>query len=337
MHRAAWALVPDTEIAAICDAAPAARAQARAHGIPVFAAPAEMLAEARLDAVTVCTPPVTHATLTIEALERGLHVLCEKPLALTTRDALRMLNTASHRQRTLLLATKFRHVPALVTARKMLAAGVLGEPVAFEVTLCSAVDMTQRWNAQPAHSGGGVLVDNGCHAFDIVCFLFGPIVGVRAVAMKRLQPIAVEDSVSVQVRAADGVVGRVDLSWSLSTGRDVYVSVYGSRGVIEIGWQGARLKLGSGPWQPVGDAYDKLDAHRRMLAAFVAATTRADQRAIWISAVECLRTVATVEAAYRSLESGAWESVQPTALRWERSARPRATPQRALAQSDTRA
>jgi len=75
------------------------------------------------------------------------------------------------------------------------------------------------------------------------------------------------------------------------------VTVYGSKGTIEIGWRTSRVKLGTSEWTPLGGSYDKIDAHRRMLSSFVDTCTNGGTP--WISTVECLRTVAAVEAAYR--------------------------------------
>jgi len=193
VHFDAWKLVGDSEVVAVCDPSPMARRRARALGIRTFADPAVLLESGDLDAVTIASPPAAHADLTVQCLERGLHVLCEKPLALTTWDALKMLQAASRCRRTLLLATKFRHVPELATARHMIVSGEIGDPIAFEVSFCSPVDMTRRWNSQRALAGGGVIIDNGCHAFDIVSYLFGSVTGVQATLHKSQQRLAVED------------------------------------------------------------------------------------------------------------------------------------------------
>jgi predicted dehydrogenase len=269
-----------------------------------------MLDDAQLHGVVVSTPPADHAATTLRCLERGLHVLCEKPLALTTWDVLTMLQAANRAQRRALVASKFRHVPEVARARALLVAGELGDPVSFEVSFCSPVDMRARWNSVAEHSGGGVIIDNGCHALDIVSFLFGSIRRIQATRLRALQPLAVEDSATLQVWAGDGVVGRVDVSWSLATPRDSYLVVHGARGSLEVGWQGARLKRAGQPWEDIGGAYDKLGAHRAMLERFVAAIH--DGAEPWISGAQCLQVVAAVDAAYRSLESGSseWVAIQ---------------------------
>ena len=307
VHLDAWRHVDGAEVVAVCDPSTTARKRARELGIRAYADPTVMLEAAKLDGVTIATPPADHAEIAIACLDRGLHVLCEKPLALTTRAALAMLMAAARNERQLLLATKFRHVPELATARELIASGKLGDPVVFEVSFCSPVDMSKRWNAQRRVAGGGVIIDNGCHAFDIMSYLFGSVTRVQTNLHRPLQRIGVEDGATIQVRAGDGIVGKADVSWSLSTGRNSYVKVHGSLGTIEVGWRETRVKYLGSDWQKIGGAYDKIDAHRRMQTCFVEATQSNGATPAWISEVECLRTVAAVEAAYRSVRSGGWE------------------------------
>jgi predicted dehydrogenase len=312
IHLDALADLPGARLAAVCDESAAARRRAAAAGVPSYASLGAMLSGTRLDGVVVCTPPADHAATALRCVARGLHVLCEKPFALTTWDALTMLQAANRARRTMLVASKFRHVPEVQQAKALVASGAVGEPVSFEINFCSPVDMRTRWNSQPGLSGGGVIVDNGCHAFDIVSYLFGSIQRVHATRLRRIQAIDVEDSATLQVWAGDGVVGTVDVSWSLGAARDSYLIVHGSRGSIEVGWQGARLSRHGEPPESVGGSYDKLAAHRAMQQCFVGAI--ANHTTPWISGSECLQAVAAVDAAYRSLESRSseWVAIQGT-------------------------
>lgn len=310
IHFDALRTLPGAQVAAVCDPSAAARQRAADAGVPAYESLEAMLAAAPLDGVVVCTPPADHAAVTLRCLADGLHVLCEKPLAFSTWDVLTMLQAANRAQRKVLVASKFRHVPEVRQVAALLAAGELGEPIAFEISFCSQVDMRERWNVQPALSGGGVIVDNGCHAFDIVSYLFGNIRRVHATRLRRLQPIEVEDSATLQVWAGDGVVGKVDVSWSLPAARDSYLVVQGSRASIEVGWTGAFLRRVGEPPRAIGGAYDKLAAHQSMQRGFLGAI--GNETAPWISASECLQVTAAVDAAYRSLESGAteWVAIQ---------------------------
>ncbi|MFQ5667099.1 MAG: Gfo/Idh/MocA family protein, partial [Candidatus Binatia bacterium] len=158
VHLQACGSVPGLEVLAICDPAPAARRAAGASGVKTYSDLTDMLETERLDAVSICTPPAEHAPLGVRCLKRGLHLLCEKPLALTTSGAEEMFATARRQGRLLLVASKFRHVGEIMYARELIRSGELGRPASFELSFCSAVDMSRRWNARAAQAGGGVII-----------------------------------------------------------------------------------------------------------------------------------------------------------------------------------
>jgi predicted dehydrogenase len=131
--------------------------------------------------------------------------------------------------------------------------------------------------------------------------------------LKPLQNIGVEDSATVLVAAGQGLIGRIDLSWSLATGRETYVTVYGSKGTIEVGWRGSRLRPAGAQPEDIGPGYSRADAHRRMLTAFRDLILGVGQP--WITPGECMRTVAAVDAAYRSMRTGGWVRVDMLGMR----------------------
>ncbi len=305
VHLDAWRAIPDVRIAGVVDPDPSVRAWAETQGLNPYRTTSELLDDVALDAVTIASPPAEHAAAVLTCLDRGLDVLCEKPLAPDGPTALRMMRAAHRSGRHLLLATKFRHVPDLVAARDLIARGAIGDLVAFEIDFSSRVDMSQRWNVQRDLAGGGVIIDNGCHAFDITAFLIGTVTRVLAMRLKRLQPIAVEDSATMLVGAGNGLVGRIDVSWSLVTERPTYVMVHGSRGRLEVGWRGSHVHVFGQAPEPIGSpSYDKHASHVAMMRAFL--DVLRGEAEPWITPGEGLRTVAAVEAAYHSLESGGW-------------------------------
>ena len=308
VHLEAWREVAGVDVAVVSDPSPAVVEAARAEGLHAVADTCELLSMPGLDAVSICAPPVDHAPLAITALQHGLHVLCEKPLAIRGPAAMRMIQTASRTGRQLLLATKFRYGPDLIIARELIAIGAIGEVVAFEIDFSSRVNMVGRWNSRRSVSGGGVIIDNGCHAFDIVGFLFGPVTRVLATRLRPAQPLAVEDSATVMVEVSKGLIGRIDLSWSHATQRETYLMIHGTEGSIDVGWRGSRVRvMGQEPRPLDVGVYDKHASHVSMMNAFLAVVS--GTRRPWISPGECLRTVAAVEASYHSLRSGGWVPV----------------------------
>ena len=298
------------ELVAVADVRlEAARAMAEGFNCRSFGSYEEMFRETKLDAVLVCTPPVSHPEICLFFLEKKIHVLCEKPLSISSSDARRMLE-AAHSQGVLLsMGSKFRYVDDVVRAKSLVASGILGEIVRLENVFTSRVDMAPRWNSDPVRSGGGVLIDNGTHSVDIMRYLAGPVTAVQVTEVKRVQDIPVEDSVHVCARTASGVIGTFDLSWSLQSGVSSYINLCGTRGTVALGWQESRYKVASGrDWEVFGKGYDKIQGLRSQLENFARAA-RGEERLL-ICAEDAVASVEVIEACYESLRSGGdWVAV----------------------------
>jgi predicted dehydrogenase len=310
-YVAALQRVPTLQLAALVDPLPAARAVLVAPaGLPGFAdVDALLRADLRPDAALVLTPPDSHERLAVRLLAGGLHVLCEKPLAPTVAAAERMFAAARAARRQLMLGSKFRYTADVTAARSLLAEQAIGEVARFENVFCSRVDMTQRWNGNRAVAGGGVLMDNGCHAVDLARFLLGPIARVQATFARRLQPLDVEDTACLQFVTGSGVLGTSDLSWSLQLPTQAYVRLHGSEGTIDVGWRQSRWQRGDGDWQVLGQGYDKTTAFAVQLADFAASCSAgATPR---IDAADALAAVAVIDCAYRSAHEQRWIDVPP--------------------------
>jgi predicted dehydrogenase len=188
-------------------------------------------------------------------------------------------------------------------------AGVLGELTLYENCFSAKVPMAGRWNADPAISGGGVLIDNGSHAVDILRYFLGPIVEIKAWEGRRSQGLGVEETVRIFVRAAGDVLGYVDLSWSIARDRPSYIEIHGDRGTLTVGWKESRYKLfGSDDWVVFGKGYDKVAAFRAQLQNFCGAV-RGEEELV-ISAEDAVASVAVIETAYSALDIEKWTSVR---------------------------
>jgi predicted dehydrogenase len=173
--------------------------------------------------------------------------------------------------------------------------------------------MGGRWNADPAISGGGVLIDNGTHSVDIARFVLGPIVEVSAVEGKRVQGLAVEDTAEMFLRSADGAMGTIDLSWSIDKAVDSYIGIYGSEGTIQVGWQASRYRTADGDWVQFGTGYDKVAAMSAQLRNFCRAV--AGEEELLITADDAIASVDVVAAAYRSMGRNHWVAVREPVIR----------------------
>ncbi|MBN9119309.1 MAG: Gfo/Idh/MocA family oxidoreductase [Planctomycetes bacterium] len=305
----AFANHPDARLVAVADVRPeAAAAIAGKFGAPAFGSYQELLEKGpRAEAVVICTPPNTHEDITTAFTGRGWHVLCEKPFTLTPSSARRMAAAAHDAGVLLTMASKFRYVEDVTKAKELIASGAIGEVVLWENAFTARVEMGNRWNSNPAIAGGGVLIDNGTHSVDLMRYFLGPLAEVHCVEGKRVQQLSVEDTVRVFVRSAAGVMGSVDLSWSVNKELDWYLNIYGSAGTVQVGWKQSRVKRAGGAWEVFGDGYQKTRAFRAQLANFARAIRGAEP--LVITADDAIASVDVVEAAYRSLRASPWTGV----------------------------
>ena len=174
-HLPGWKERSDVEIVAAADARPD-RLALLAETFPAarrYASAEELLERETLDFVDICTPPATHAAIARAALDRSLHVLCEKPLVLTPEELRGLPALAAEKERTLFTVHNWKHAPVLERVGELVRSGAIGE-----VRHCRwetlrdrpavAVGDTANWRVDPAQSGGGVLVDHGWHALYVL-------------------------------------------------------------------------------------------------------------------------------------------------------------------------
>lgn len=286
----------------------AAQTLAEQMHCPAFSSFEEMCEETGCEAVVVSTPPVTHPDICCWLLERDISVLCEKPLAIGLDEARRMVAAEERSAATLKMASKFRYVNDVVEAKSIIAAGLIGDVILFENAFTSRVDMTRRWNSDPCISGGGVLIDNGTHSVDVTRYFLGPIAEIQVVEGRRVQDIPVEDTVHMFLRTASGVMGTIDLSWSVNKELPYYLSVYGSAGALHVGWKESKYRrAGDAEWTIFGSGYCKVQAFGSKLDNFVRSIRGLEPPLI--SLQDALASVEVIDAAYEAMLQTRWAAV----------------------------
>lgn len=287
----------------------AARSLAEVLGCRSYDSHGALAANEELDAVLVCTPPASHPDICVDLIDQGVHVLCEKPFAITSSEAERVLEAGRDKGVLVTMASKFRYADDVIKAKQIVDSGVLGDILLFENAFTARVDMSERWNSKPEISGGGVLIDNGTHSVDIARYFLGPLAEVHVMEGKRSKNLEVEDTVQIFIRSEQGVMGNIDLSWTINKELDRYISIYGSRGVVVVGWQESKYRQSSSPdWVNFGSGYDKVQAFKNQIRNFVDAMR--GTQALLINADDALASVRVVEAAYESLGQDHWTAVQ---------------------------
>jgi predicted dehydrogenase len=219
------------ELAAICDLNEE-RLQAAGKKFAVdclFTNAPEMFRTLDLDAVSIATPNKFHAPLTIAAFDKGLHVLCEKPMAMNAKEADQMLAASKKAGKNLMINFSYRFNDMSYALKQQVDAGVIGD-IYFGRTVWHrrrGIPGFGGWFCDKTLAGGGPLIDLGVHRLDLALWLMGypePVavsgnahcVIAREKAAKAKKPYTVEDLAAGIVKFANGATLMIEASWALN-------------------------------------------------------------------------------------------------------------------------
>lgn len=229
-------------IAGVCDQSDVvARDAATSVGIDRSAAVSsfDALLERDLDGVVIATPSALHADQAIAALEKGIAVFCQKPLARTAAETERVVGAARANNRLLGVDLSYRYTEGMRRIRELVRSGALGDVYALDLVFHNAYGPDKPWFYDAASSGGGCVIDLGIHLVDLALWTldFPRVLDVTSRLYSRGLPLPSDGNV-----VEDYAVARVDLesdatiqlacSWNVSAGCDAMISAafYGTRG-----------------------------------------------------------------------------------------------------------
>ena len=247
-HLNQYRTIEGATIAAICDVdEKRLAAAAKEYDLPdstLFTDSDAMFASGLLDVVSIATPNFLHHPLTLAALDAGLHVLCEKPLALNARQAQEMVSKAKRKRRKLGLHFNHRMTPAARALAAYCHAGDLGRMYHARISWHRRRGIPGgpgSWFYDSKRSGGGCLIDLGVHALDTVLYCLGypKVISVSGQTQnmfgKRDKPdstMDVEDFVTAYIRLAEGATIALEVSWAShhEHPEQVVMAIYGTEG-----------------------------------------------------------------------------------------------------------
>jgi predicted dehydrogenase len=187
-------------------------------------------------AVYIATPVFLHGPQAIQSFRAGMHVLCEKPLAMNLGEARLMVQASQEAGKTFGVAYYRRFYPKVRRAKQLLEAGAIGKPVLAELTCHSWLDGTEserNWLIDPAKAGGGPLYDIASHRIDVLNYLFGQPLRVSGHLSNAVHHYAVEDNATIMIDYASGVRGIVDVRWHSRVRHDE-CRIRGTDGEMEL-------------------------------------------------------------------------------------------------------
>lgn len=271
----------------------------------------EMFEQEPLDAVLIGTPHALHFEQTSAALERGLDVLCEKPLTTDLETATRLAALAEESAGSLTVGYQRRLWPSYREARTRIAEQ-LGQQrfITAEITQDWIRQQRGRWRADPALSGGGQLYDTGSHLVDIVLWMtdLTPTSVSAEMVFDDETTAAVDVQAVLNVTFAEGPVASISVSGNTPETRE-HIHVWGDEGAVYIDGEGFGPRSVETIDLPPLDPADRPGEARSKGEAFVESIRRGDPP--FATAREAVVVTALTEAAYESARTGERIDVEP--------------------------
>jgi predicted dehydrogenase len=212
---------------------------ARRHGVPRWYGDADaLIRDPEVDAVYVATPVGTHGAYALKVCAAGKPCYVEKPMARSHEECRRMVEAFREAGLPLFVAYYRRGLPRFLKAKELVEAGRLGRltGVAYryaEPRHRHVKPDALEWRLVASESGGGIFMDLGSHALDILDFLVGPLEDASGRAANLASPYDVEDAVAMQFRTADGALGTA--SWNFaSAARSDRIEISGTDGRVSL-------------------------------------------------------------------------------------------------------
>jgi myo-inositol 2-dehydrogenase/D-chiro-inositol 1-dehydrogenase len=238
VHAEALAVVDSIDVVAVADAIPdAALRVAQKIGVVDYTSLGELTERDDVEAWLIATPTTTHPTVVEAAIGAGLHVLCEKPLALDVAESERLGRRAAAAGTVLQVGFWRRFAPPWVAARQAIADGAIGRPLMLRLA---------QWDADPPPASfcdpltsGGLAIDCGVHEFDLVGWMVGlyiETVTARNLPLvdKSIGEVGDVDNLLAMLDLEGGAVATVDLSRNCRFGDDVRTEILGEDGAIFV-------------------------------------------------------------------------------------------------------
>ncbi len=292
----------DAQLVAYCDLdLKRAQKAAEEYGGNAYRDFEKMLDGEELDALVICTPPFAHGDIELAACEQRLHMLIEKPVAISTDVALRILEAVETAGLITLVAYKYRWEDHVQKGREMLADHTIG------------LVFGNFWGGAPGvgwwrvkSQSGGQMIEQATHIVDMARFMVGDVQRVQAFgtlqAMNKVYPdFDVWDATVANLEFANGAVGTISSTclsenWGQSSLRVIaqklMVDVKGGEGISWVDQDGK------------GEYERRVDGYQREAEVFVEAVITGDRSEIYSDYADAVRTLAVTEATNLSIENG---------------------------------
>ena len=306
-HVARWSQLADVEIVGIVGRDSAKVQQVgEPYGVATFTSIEDLLAQTDVEAVDICTPTDTHYELVRQIAQAGKHIICAKPLALTSKEAEELIAICAQHNVQLLVSHTLRFFPEYASAAAQVKSGAIGRPGVIRMSRGVPYPSQERaWYTDETKSGG-LFLDLGIHEFEWIQSTFGNVQRVMAKRVKHEEPNgqALEYGL-VMLRMTDGTVVNVELSWAETKFRASF-ELTGNKGMITYNHDDSNPVILDSHEDDASALLPKSmlrrDPFARQLAHFVDCLTGKSEPIV--SAADAVAAIRIAEAAKQSAAEG---------------------------------
>ncbi|MED3977566.1 Gfo/Idh/MocA family oxidoreductase [Priestia megaterium] len=242
-HLPEYKMNEQVELVAVCDInTERANSVAQQYGVKAYTNYEELLASGTVEAVSVCTPNYLHAPISVAALNSGVHVLCEKPMATSEEEAKAMIEAAKTNGKKLMIGHNQRFVASHQKARELIEKGEIGKIYSFRTAFGHggpegwSVDGKDSWFFKKDEAFIGAMGDLGVHKTDMLRYILNEeIVEVGAFVESNAKDFAnVDDNAVCVLKTESGIIGTLAASWAYNGKEDNSTIVYGEKGILRL-------------------------------------------------------------------------------------------------------
>lgn len=309
----------EIQLAAVCDI-DESRKSVAPEGVPFYTDYKEMIRKEKPDVAHVCLPHYLHVPVTKEVAAMGVHVFCEKPMALHAQQGQEFVEfERMHPELHLGICLQNRLNESVEKLKKIIDSGAYGK-----VTGTKGIVLWNRpksyyeekpWRGKWETAGGGCMINQSIHTLDLLYYLGGPIAGVRASVGKLLDyPIEVEDTVTARLTYENGAVGLFSATNANYKNESVQISVALEKGefaimdnvLYEVKKDGERVRMAEDAKMP-GSKFYYGDSHGKLIARFYRALEEKNEEYIHVK--DAYMSIRLIDAIQESGKTGTYVSV----------------------------
>lgn len=307
VHVDAIRAMADAELVAVCDIdGTRADAAARHYDAAPFTDHIRLLRDVRPDVVHVCTPHAQHARIAVDALQAGVHVVLEKPVARDPRQAAQVVAAAERSTAKIAVCFQNRYNTPVRAAYDLLHSGRAGHVRGGAGTVMwhrtPEYYAASPWRATWSGGGGGLLMNQAVHTLDLLLWLIGPVSRVQGTASRRALPIEVEDTAEMTLEHEGGARSVFYATVAHTANEPITVDIVADnahlslRGGLTVAWADGHVDTVPADRARDGERAYWGTSHRRLIADFYGRLD--DPEPFWITPADAARTVEVIHEVY---------------------------------------